>query len=280
MVQVDRQELARTLAEEAYRIVAATRRADIRHVEEDFSGAARLELVRAIVIWLSDTANLLDTAERSFSDGEAGDDEPETPRQLIVDVAGMASMAVEAKKRLIEQIDETTDHWQVIDRCDSSLRAIVRTVTALEHALAAFAGDSPLLVADDELDKGLRIRRLYEKFRRAIREHAAAEDRPLVQRIRSAGTSLAILVGHHEYPLMRVGDRILIRKLHQRVIEWITAPAHDEVDGRHLCSELLSVAELLMAISSRAELIEYDRRHTGSTAIGAEKLSNQTKEGD
>lgn len=276
MVQIDHSFPVRSLAAEACRIVAEVRRVDVRLVEDDASGAARKRLVESIHGWLGDAAALLTSAEQTFATGEPEEDGvPPTPERFIADVAAMAAVAIAEKRRLIDRVGEDAEPWDVIDRCDRALRAMTKNLAALENALAELEGVAPLLALDDELDKGLRIRRLYEKFRLAIREHLASGEKPLLARIRAAGTAIAILTGREEYGLMRVGDRILIRKIQGRILQWVSS-SRDAAEGARLCDEIVAVAELLMGISSRAELVEYDRSKTDSAAPAAAIHSSTT----
>jgi hypothetical protein len=266
------------LADSAFRIVQEARRVDIRRAEDDASGQARMELVVALRASLDQAANLLGDVERAYSNGAPNEGEATTPEQQLADLAAMAATSIESKRRLLRPIEPGTEHWDAIDRCDRALRAIERSLTAVEQALAEYAGIPPRIVVEDELQKGILLRRLYAKFHDAIHESVTATDKVLAQRIRSAGTALAMLTGRAEYPLMRVSDRILVRKLQRRVIEWSSAGGADAGAGAHLLSELLSVSELLMEINRRAELVEYDHNQqahgptqqtNGSAAIAA-----------
>jgi hypothetical protein len=277
MVKIDRNELARALAAEAARIVETLRRADMRTVEEDEDGAVRTRHVIALHASMSEAAQLLASSEEQFDDGDAAD--VETPAQGIVDIAAMAAIVLAEKRRLLPFPGDDIDRWELIERCDRAQRAAVRSLTALENALADFAGAERRLLLDDELAKGLRVRQQYEVFRLAVHDFVGDESKTLLQRVRSAGTAMAMLIGRDEYPLMRAGDRILLRKLHQRVLDWVASGERNECEALHLCSELLSITELLMTISCRAELIEHDRTTLRAAAIVAAAHKTDT-EGD
>ena len=261
---------AERLIEAARRIAREVPYEAVTRAEDDprAGGAELLSMTRAL---LDAATRLLDEAQATYENTDA---------QEVADVAAMASGALDAKRQMVGSLDERADVWEVIDRCDRSLRAIFRATTGFENALCDWTNTPPQLALDDELEKGLRVRSAYSKFRSAVREAILAADKPLAHRLRSAGTALAILTGRTEYASMRVGDRILVRKLQRRIIGWLVAADSTVADGEHLASELLAVGELLMAINSRAELVEYDRQHPvydpGSANVAGKHLPTTT----
>ncbi len=111
------------------------------------------------------------------------------------------------------------------------------------------------------LNLALDIRSAYTKFRREIAEVAArhrAESRSATATLQSAATSIAKLIGRDIFVRLRLTDRIELRNLQTRILEWRTSGA-DPLAAERLWQDLCGYAQLLHKVNQRQELVEHDR---------------------
>ncbi|MEM9556319.1 MAG: hypothetical protein AAGC60_18835 [Acidobacteriota bacterium] len=154
--------------------------------------------------------------------------------------------------------------WIVASHADTGLRRVGKGLITIESAIREYEGLEPIERRWADLADALEIRRLYGQFRRAIaRGGEEPEGEELRTQLRSAANRIAILRDLKIYPFLRIYDRIPIRRLQKRILEWLERddgdPAKNE-EGMQLWSDLLSFAELLKQINNREELREHDRR--------------------
>lgn len=156
--------------------------------------------------------------------------------------------------------------WIVASHADTGLRRAGKGLITLESAIREYEGAEPVERTWSRLQDSLEIRRLYSQFRRGITKVGRPQGLDeLHAALRGAATRIAILRDRKIYPLMRISDRLPIRRLQKRILEWLRAaqagasPDHEE-EGRRLWSDLLSFAELLVQVNHREELRDNDRR--------------------
>ena len=153
--------------------------------------------------------------------------------------------------------------WVVASYADTGLRRAGKGLITLESAIREYEGLDPVERTWSRLQDSLEIRRLYSQFRRGVAKLGRPEGaEQLHTALRSAATRIAILRDRKIYPLMRISDRLPIRRLQKRILEWLKTGGgteHEE-SGRRLWSDLLSFAELLVQVNHREELRDNDRR--------------------
>ncbi|MCA9664767.1 MAG: hypothetical protein KC503_04235 [Myxococcales bacterium] len=146
----------------------------------------------------------------------------------------------------------------VLAECDSALRRVLKAASAVDTAVARAFGGAPQQRFESELQSSLDVRTTYARFRRAVYGHQAL---PLLKRLRAVGTEIAVLIGRATYPRMRVRDRLLMRQLQSRILEWLRhyEGPRSERDGTRLWQDICGFVDMLMQISKRQELVEHDR---------------------
>ncbi len=148
--------------------------------------------------------------------------------------------------------------WLVIDTCGSCLRKIRKGLSAVESALCELEGLEPKTGFVDELASSLAVRLAYARFRREILQATIRDS--MGARIQSVATSMAKLIGRDIYAELRIGDRMEIHNLQQRMIDWLCAGAGSDVRaGIRLWQDINGFASLLVEVNKRQELIEHDR---------------------
>lgn len=176
------------------------------------------------------------------------------------DLAFMARGELRSKLRLLGNTEEL-DSWELIERSGSAIRKVVKTATALDLVLGDCTGIHHLSF-ETELETSLQVRRAYGKFRRHVLDFEAADlgVPRLEQQLNNAATAIARLIGRDIYLGLRVSDRVELRRLQGRIIDWITRSRHDVRAGQRLLQDIRSFVELLAQINHRQEFREHDRR--------------------
>lgn len=154
--------------------------------------------------------------------------------------------------------------WIVASHADTGLRRAGKGLITLESTIREYEGLDPVERTWSRLQDSLEIRRLYSQFRRGIAKLGRPVDADALHgALRSAANRIAILRDRKIYPLMRISDRLPIRRLQKRILTWLDGP-HETAEaceeGRRLWSDLLSFAELLVQVNHREELRANDRR--------------------
>jgi hypothetical protein len=68
-----------------------------------------------------------------------------------------------------------------------------------------------------------------------------------------------MLVGWDVYPQLRVRDRLQLRDLQRRVLDWLRSD-RDATAGRRLWEDLVGFVRMLAQVSRRQELVEHDAK--------------------
>lgn len=199
-------------------------------------------------------------------------------------VGGLAFMArgeLREKTRRLESFGEEFDSWEIIDGVGSALRKVVKTATALDQLIGQSTG-KVYLDFETELDSSLEVRQVYGKLRRDLaRPIDPTGGDGLRLGVQNASTAIARLIGRDAYPKLRIADRVEIRSLQKRLLEWVSGPS-DASAGRRLLEDLNGFVGLLSQISRRQELVEHDRVTISEalTVLGVpgEELSTELRE--
>jgi hypothetical protein len=182
-------------------------------------------------------------------------------QEVVEEIAFIAQLELRQREDRLERIRASQGAVALLGECDSSLRRIRKALTAVDAAIAKVEHVAPSLDFTSELHTSLAVRRAYAKFR--ARVLAAGEPTPdtLRARFRGAGTQIALLVGWDIYPDMRVQDRLVLRDLQQRILEWLrgddTATA---ASGLRLWQDLAGCIEMFSLVNRRQELVEHDSK--------------------
>ena len=281
---------AKPLHQRLVAVAEAAQAIDVRRHETGTAEAAMRELVprvRAVVTEARDLAlavlgtyERIDDADDGFDalddafggDGASPDNdfyrgidelvegEDGALAERVADIAFMALTELRQKSEALEHVRPTQDGWEIVAACGSALRRVAKSFTALEVVLCHTEGLDPQLAYASELTTSLEVRRQYGLLRHAIQGHEPSAD-SIRARLRAVGTRIAMLVGRDIYTDLRVHDRIQIRRLQQRILDWLRK-ADDSteswVEGRRLWQDLVGFADLIHQVSRRQELAEHD----------------------
>lgn len=176
------------------------------------------------------------------------------------DLAFLARGELRSKLRRLRESGDL-DSWELIGRAGSTVRKVVKTATALDLVLGDCTGVH-YLDFETELEISLQVRRAYGKFRRHVNdfELGAVGGSAIEQALNNAATAIALLTGRDVYVELRVSDRVELRALQKRLMDWTVTSRHDARAGQRLLEDLRAFVELLSQVNHRQELREHDRK--------------------
>lgn len=195
---------------------------------------------------------------------------PDGCRQ-VVDLAWIGTWTLKQKRTLLTEAVGSNEFWRALGQCLSAKRMIVKTTAAIEKAVAEVEGVPSRLsyLHETELQRSLKVRKLYFRFRRKVSVGAPPDLSGVESRIRLACVSFAQVFGDPAYSDVRVQDRQLFRKLQGHGLAWIAERRVDQskatgVAGLRILQEMTAFAECLMMVNNRSELREHDRNVAGA----------------
>jgi hypothetical protein len=177
----------------------------------------------------------------------------------VEEIAFIAQLELRQREERLDRVRPEQGSVLLLGECDSSLRRIRKALSAVDAAIAEASSTEPLLVFASELETSLAVRRAYAKFRGRILADGEPSVDTLHSRFRAAGTHIAMILGWSVYPDMRVRDRLLLRELQQRILDWLRrSNSLQPSEGLRLWQDLAACVEMLSLVSRRQELIEHD----------------------
>ncbi len=236
------------------------------------------ETVRGILDLLTATADLLRDIGAYFeTEGGAGDvdeitaeDDTDFLREIgasistelasreVADLAFMGCSEILDIHRELKAAAEAQSFWRIVAHADAGMGRAARALVPIESAMREYEGLPAMRRRWENLDDSLEIRRQYGMLWRAVQRAGNPSDDELPAALRKIGHRVAILRRLKIYPLLRIDDRLSIRKLQKRVFAFLDHP--DEVDGRSLWRDLVAFFGLLRQVNNRHELCEHDRQ--------------------
>jgi hypothetical protein len=180
--------------------------------------------------------------------------------QAVDEIAFIAQLELRQREERLERLRPSQGLVALLGECDSSLRRVRKAMNAVDAAIAKVEQVAPLLDFASELETSLAVRRAYAKFRAGVLGVGEPSVSALRARLRGAGTQIAMLVGWRAYPDMRVQDRLLLRDLQQRILEWLRGGAEvTPAGGIRLWQDLAACVEMFALVNRRQELVEHDQ---------------------
>lgn len=183
----------------------------------------------------------------------------------ITSLAFVARMGLRMRGQALSRLDPAQHRWEILSAASGAVRDIIKALGAVDIAICQFEGmpvDTSHL--DGELELALRTRDAYLSFRRDVLGGGPPGPAEIDRRLRLAAASIAKLVGREIYPHLRISDRAMLRQIQARIRAFLasTRVAGEEraVEGLRLYQDLASLADLMMGVNRRSELIEHDRR--------------------
>lgn len=180
--------------------------------------------------------------------------------QAVGDIAFLAHLELRQRAERLDRVTACKNAMAIVSESDSALRRIRKALTSIDVAMARAGLAAPSLDFASELEVSLRVRRACAKLRsRVFAGGSEPTPESLHPRLRSAGTAIAMLVGWDVYPSLRVRDRLQLRDLQRRILEWLRSE-RDLVEGMRLWQDLIGFIGMLSQVNRRQELVEHDTR--------------------
>jgi hypothetical protein len=264
------------------KLFAETEQVAIRRFEEAGSGELVVHLTPAVLQLLDRAGTVLgillaryesegdDPFGEMFSEQEIvplrlvpNHPPPRSPGAAIGDLAFVAIAELRQHQHRLQGHRATQDAQDIISDCGSALRAIRKSLYALEPLLCEVEQTPQLL--PPRLGTSLQVRRQYHKLWSFAATIAPVDASTVRAALRGAGTRIAILVGSQVHQLLREDDRFRLRELQCRILEWLRDGDETEPTGEsavaavRLWQDFALFVEMLRQVNLREELIEHDR---------------------
>jgi hypothetical protein len=183
----------------------------------------------------------------------------EATYRAVADIVFLGQIELRQRKERLARVVACNSAMTIVGECDGALRRIRKVLTALDRALARAGLVAPRLDFATELELSLRVRRACTRFRSRVLRLGEPSEETLHAHLRGAGTTIAMLVGWDTYPHLRVRDRLQLRDLQRRVLDWLRGE-RNATEGMRIWQDLLAFVRLLAQVSRRQELAEHDAR--------------------
>lgn len=222
-----------------------------------------LELVgRASEVMATVLEHYESQADDTFVESTEGEFEPlarpdlESPRIAVADVAFMAITELRQHRLRLTAHQATMAAQEIVSSCGSALRAIKKSLYAIEPVLCELEQHAEIL--PPRLQTSLAVRRHYHKLWTFASGIGTVNDQSVRAALRGAGTRIAILVGNDVYDLLREDDRFRIRDLQTRILAWLGS-SEDPAAALRIWQDFALFVEMLRQINLREELVDHDR---------------------
>lgn len=185
--------------------------------------------------------------------------QPPKAWQRVADVSFMARWELDRKQRAIAVAERADGDRALLSECCSIRRRVVRATSGVEQVLAEVEGCPSVFEGFYRTERqcAVETRAAYLSFASGLRgvddEHV-----PVVRGLRLAGISIARLIGRDIYQDLWVDDRLQIRELQRRLLDWLRH-CGEPLEGRRLIGDVQAFAALLMQVNRRSVLMEHDQ---------------------
>jgi hypothetical protein len=179
--------------------------------------------------------------------------------RAVEEIAFMADLELRQRTERLTRVGPVQGAAALLGECDSSLRRIRKALNAVDAAIATAADVPPRLDFASELETSLAVRRAYAKLRARLVGVGEPTAGTMRARIRAVGTQLASCIGWDVYADMRVGDRLVLRDIQRRVLEWLRGENDaTPAAGMRLWQDLAGCLEMLVLVNRRQDLVAHD----------------------
>lgn len=179
----------------------------------------------------------------------------------VADMAYMGGLELHQQLAALERLTPQRNRWDILGTLGSGLGHVIKVGSVVESSLADLANRPRHLDNRPELETSLRVRAAYVKFRAGLLLGSEELDTGLELRLRRAASSIAQLIGRHVYPQLRIADRVQLRRLQERVLDWLRGTeSSDTPSGERLWRDLNGFADLIMSVNHRHDLVTHDRQ--------------------
>ncbi len=256
-------------------ILVKTEGADVRVPEDSALIGIAIDLLPVVIEQLRRGLGVLSEIERSYGPNRIEAPPEDDPFSLkgigflissefaardLTDLAFFARSELRSCLDLLISISEreNLDLETVASHCEAGTRRLRKALISIESALYEFEELEAPRRAWYDVEVSLQIRKLYWNLRRETLGRSV-EDKHLAERLRAVVYRLVAFRELSVYPFLRIDDRIQLRHLLKRILEWLNSRDRNERDGHRLWQDLVGFAGILVQVSQRQELQDHDR---------------------
>lgn len=266
--------LSGSLLEQLDQLLGRVSQVDLSVSEETHRIPQVSEVAPAVLELLDAAVSLLSQAQKHYESEAALEAETVDDSDSLSDIGalistemaarGLADLAFVARGDLLQCREELhracakDDFLQMASRSDTGFRHLRRALMSLESAIYEFLGSPAPMRRWFDLSVSLEIRRLYGRLRNEIAELDGDRRRGPEDRLRITARRFSELRGLRVYPLLRIDDRVAVRQLYKRILEWQEAGGGDLLAAARLWQDIVGFTELLVQVNHRQELREHD----------------------
>ena len=260
-------------AERLNQLIAQVEGADVRVPEDSALISLAADLVPKVTHLLRQGIDLLVEIEGFYgpAQGSMQNDDPDSLSQIGLQISAefaardlndMAFFARSDLKNALEVLITAATHksnqMTLASHCEGGLRRLRKALISVESAIYEFEGDTSPERHWFDVEVSLQIRKLYWNLRRETAARSNATDKPLEVRLRAVLYRILAFRELSVYPFLRVDDRVNLRRLLKRILDWLNSDERDDAIARRLWQDLSSFAEILVQVSHRQELRDHD----------------------
>lgn len=185
----------------------------------------------------------------------------------VGDLGFLASLELRQRLERLERLVAGSQPWAIVGECDGALRRIRKALTAIDHGLEQAGAGKARLDFSSELEISLDVRRAYGRLRARVRGIGTPQPETFYVQVRAIGTALATVVGWRGYSNLRVRDRLQLRELQRRLLDWFRSE-RDIAAGQRVWEDIDAFVTMLADVNQRQELREHDARLTHEALVG------------
>lgn len=266
------------LSKEFNRLIEQIDSVDVRVPEDSALISLAADLVPGVTLLLREATTLLGRVEEIYAPDQfenapladsRGDSLSGIGFQIATEFAArdLSDVAFFARGDLRASLDQLVavatqkkrgDQLTLASLCESGLRRVRKALVSVESALYEFEVMEPPVRRWFDVELSLQIRKLYWNLRRETGGQTVDRDKPLKARLRAVLYRVVAFRELRVYPFLRVEDRVTLRHLLSRILDWLNDDQRESVTGKRLWQDLAAFAELLVQVSHRQELQDHD----------------------
>lgn len=177
----------------------------------------------------------------------------------VADMAYLAGLELRQCSERLEGLMTVESADLLLTELDTARRRVGKVLRSLDYALDQAGLATSKLDSAAELESSLAIRRAYGRLRDDMKAIGAPLEETLPTQLRAVGIALATLIGWKGYATIRIRDRLRIRELQGRLLEWFRE-GREPTMGIRLFQDVSAFVQILADVSKRQELKEHDTR--------------------
>lgn len=267
------------------RLIREVESFDVRVPEDSALIGLAADLVPKVSRLLRDGIDLLDRIESHYDPEKSQPERPPETDTLhhigmmissefaardLIDVAFFArSELASAHEHLMQAATRygpghpQDEQLTLASNCETGLRALRKAMVSVESAVYEFEDREAPKRTWYDVELSLQIRKLYWNLRRETELAEDAGDRSLESRLRQVLYRIVAFRELSVYPFLRVDDRVNLRQILKRILDWLNGDRRDPSEARRIWQDLTGFTEILVQVSHRQELQDHDRETVG-----------------